>query len=513
MNCYLQRYKLRQYWYKIKLHNAKLSLCSIGQLRCKATNATEDSSMNRSLLGSSPQHLPMPQTQTCSKLISLPSIANKLVVQSCPNISSTVNPACLDTSSSKSRHENIEILQNCTPNYETCTDYPQVSNPITTSSNLYAQEGREHIKNKHEKRVINTEGGLEKKGATYTNQRTYSKVDRALLHPYHISPDKHIGQPLQQLTVWNDDIHSTQRHHSLGQNTSYAPNIQKWTEPKHIQNFASNQPYFSRLYSHHSGQEIFPSLTESLYWRTDDEHFRDKTEQSIKQVQPTHVPVLAYDSNFRGTCTRKKSSSSHCSVKFDSLAPISSNRHQKHPKNAVVIQDVKYQRKMKLTKIDEIFETFVPSMRTTTIPEDFVEKLIELHKRENNFENELSSVVAHESSINSPMTKEPGTFRKDTKVLSIKDLLTHFNSLEEAFVRFGRSNEMFQDLGEEDQIELLNRNSLLFVNVSKTTTINKLHFVYFILKLTHKFYQIILFSFSSFQLVFVFKILQLRCRT
>ena len=50
--------------------------------------------------------------------------------------------------------------------------------------------------------------------------------------------------------------------------------------------------------------------------------------------------------------------------------------------------------------------------------------------------------------------------------LSLSDLINHFSSMVESFVTFAKNCPTFQDLCKEDQSELLEKNSLMFVMVS-----------------------------------------------
>ena len=115
------------------------------------------------------------------------------------------------------------------------------------------------------------------------------------------------------------------------------------------------------------------------------------------------------------------------------------------------LQDPRYIRRLKLAKIDEIIEIFVPVMRETWIRREFALKMVNLHKSisTENIESKNASV----------------SLKRTTDELNLQDLLNHFSSLLASFVRFASSYPAFQDLCKEDQSELLKRNSLMFVMV------------------------------------------------
>ena len=128
-------------------------------------------------------------------------------------------------------------------------------------------------------------------------------------------------------------------------------------------------------------------------------------------------------------------------------------------------------RQVKLTKINQILEDFIPAMRTTNIPTAFVWQLIDLHKTgcSNGFN-------AREELCKPLKTQERDDGNRDVKEkLNKKELLKYFNVLEESFVKFARSHIVFKSLCEKDQMELLKRNSILFVMVRSMVN-NILHY-------------------------------------
>jgi hypothetical protein len=127
------------------------------------------------------------------------------------------------------------------------------------------------------------------------------------------------------------------------------------------------------------------------------------------------------------------------------------------------------ERRSKLSRIDEVFDTFVPAMRKTVISNEFVIKLVNLHKHHNQHKLKLFQGNTKFSSESSP---EDGTEYNSTsgdnfaKILGKHDLLEHMNSLKNSFAFFAYQEKMFKTISQEDQTELLNRNGLMFVMVS-----------------------------------------------
>ena len=95
----------------------------------------------------------------------------------------------------------------------------------------------------------------------------------------------------------------------------------------------------------------------------------------------------------------------------------------------------------------------------------FIINLISLHNRKTNEEK-----YSHDSSrkgylLRLSMAEENLNALDNAKKLSVDELLSHFDSLEESFIKFARANSVFKTLCEQDQLELLSRNSMLFVQV------------------------------------------------
>lgn len=123
-------------------------------------------------------------------------------------------------------------------------------------------------------------------------------------------------------------------------------------------------------------------------------------------------------------------------------------------------------RKMKVAKIDEIFDIFVPAMGSTSIKESFIIKLINLHR---NKSNETEEEKMSRPSIRVATTSKifPGETKNAYSGLTRNDVLDHFISLEESLNKFASSNKTFKELCVGDRIELLKQNSIRFVMVSK----------------------------------------------
>ena len=116
----------------------------------------------------------------------------------------------------------------------------------------------------------------------------------------------------------------------------------------------------------------------------------------------------------------------------------------------------------KEAKFEQILEDFVPAMRATNIPTAFVWQLIDLHKSE--FSSGLNA-TGEDLGKPSQMQEKDRFNGGLTEKLNKVELLKYFNSLEESFVKFARTHIMFKCLCEKDQLELLKRNSILFVMV------------------------------------------------
>ena len=96
-------------------------------------------------------------------------------------------------------------------------------------------------------------------------------------------------------------------------------------------------------------------------------------------------------------------------------------------------------KKEKLFVIDEIFDTFVPVMRANLISDNFLSKIVNVHKNNTNTAMKLAK----------------------------EDLIKHLNTLQESFKNFAFSSKMFKNILEADQKVLLERNSVMFVMVGK----------------------------------------------
>ena len=134
--------------------------------------------------------------------------------------------------------------------------------------------------------------------------------------------------------------------------------------------------------------------------------------------------------------------------------------------STIWLQNVTYDRKKKLEAIDRIFEKFVPAMRTTSISTDFIVNLINIHKRKTDEEKYSNDTSLKGHLMKLTMAEENDNGKNDAQMLSIDQLISHFDSIEESFIKFAESNRVFKGLSKFDQKQLLTRNSLLFVQVS-----------------------------------------------
>ena len=132
--------------------------------------------------------------------------------------------------------------------------------------------------------------------------------------------------------------------------------------------------------------------------------------------------------------------------------------------STVWLQKVTFDRKKKLEKIDRIFEKFVPAMRTTEISKDFIINLISIHKRKTD-EEKYSNDKSRKGHLLKLTMSDDANVETEAMRLSIDQVSSHFESVEEAFIKFAQSNNVFQQLSKSDQTQLLARNSLLFVQV------------------------------------------------
>jgi hypothetical protein len=108
----------------------------------------------------------------------------------------------------------------------------------------------------------------------------------------------------------------------------------------------------------------------------------------------------------------------------------------------------------------------VPAMRTTNISQDFVIKLMHLHKNIKNGTRDINSSESENYFVESLTTSEYENRINVSQKITKEDFIIHLNCLAKSFARFAESNKKFQDLCENDKMELLDRNSLMFVMVS-----------------------------------------------
>ena len=146
------------------------------------------------------------------------------------------------------------------------------------------------------------------------------------------------------------------------------------------------------------------------------------------------------------------------------------NQNSRHsqPKKKRFGNEIFYDRKIKLSKIEKIFENFIPSMRDTIVSPELVISLINLHKNNEIVEAIDDTILKPGTSLVGPLLlDEENTKFGITYKLEPDELLAHFNRLDESFVQFALSNPNFRILCQSDRNELLHKNSLLFTMVSK----------------------------------------------
>ena len=125
-----------------------------------------------------------------------------------------------------------------------------------------------------------------------------------------------------------------------------------------------------------------------------------------------------------------------------------------------------YNKQAKLNQIDNIFDIFVPAMRTTIVSPEFVIKLINVHKNNKRIEDPdfIDSKPYIQYVDTEGLTRE--YIQQENNTLILDDLMEHFWGLHESFIKFAYCHHRFQSLAQEDQKKLLDRNSLLFIMVS-----------------------------------------------
>ena len=120
-------------------------------------------------------------------------------------------------------------------------------------------------------------------------------------------------------------------------------------------------------------------------------------------------------------------------------------------------------------------------MRANVIQPEFVTDLINLHKN-----NEISKI--RELNMNASSDDIRANWAQNTTIPVLKyrlhpdDLLAHFYNLGQCFKTFACMDDTFKDLCDQDQKELLNENSSLFIMVTiyslllPKSEVNKIYF-------------------------------------
>ena len=169
------------------------------------------------------------------------------------------------------------------------------------------------------------------------------------------------------------------------------------------------------------------------------------------------------------------------------VIPHQSNEHKHHQEywnlgHKCRLQQMKHLKRQKLEKINEVIESFVPTMRTTNNRKEFIIKIINMHKDVS--DETIESGSSDDIRVLNYSTKRPRLDREEPgSILTTVDLLNHFHSLSESFVKFAKTNEAFKCLKDRDKSELLKRNSQLFVMVSGDE--EWCYFVILIIKIFH----------------------------
>ena len=195
--------------------------------------------------------------------------------------------------------------------------------------------------------------------------------------------------------------------------------------------------------------DVPPTTSRDEDMNVPDKNINSTTKYGRTSAYSDSYPPKRYFSSLEDNSGEVYNSSAYKNKKFKG------SHHQQHPDNE--------DRQIKLAKIDQILEDFVPAMRTTNIPTEFVWQLIDFHKTGGS-----NGINSEEDLCKPSKTEDTDGGNEDVKErLNKKELLKYFNALEESFVKFARSNLVFKSLCEKDQLELLKRNSILFVMVRK----------------------------------------------
>ena len=237
----------------------------------------------------------------------------------------------------------------------------------------------------------------------------------------------------------------------------YFKQIENMEEPqkenKRIGTLTNQTPYFSDIDTNHEEDVRHEYSQNTISLIPNKECYQ--TEESYEEGKDHHRPPsnVACEDSYPGSTSHKNSSST---FDKDSTTVTSCEQYKEF---------ANHDREKTLEKIDRIFESFVPVMQITDINKTFVLSLISLHRRkpsEEKYANNFS-LKAHllKFSIEADHESNGKTVHKH----SLKGLLDHFHSFQASFVKFARSNEVFKNLYENDQTELLRRNSNLFVQV------------------------------------------------
>ena len=164
-----------------------------------------------------------------------------------------------------------------------------------------------------------------------------------------------------------------------------------------------------------------------------------------------------YQGNSRESCA------SSVDTKYQNVYKYTIDCSEKSKDNQFLLScfDKSKNKQIKLEQIDETLETFVVAMRSTKISTKFICQLINLHKSKDitsqNGNVHMNKYLTFKKPESGP------NFKSET--LDKIELINYFVRLEQVYIKFANSTNEFQRLCQSDQIELLKRNSLLFVKV------------------------------------------------
>jgi hypothetical protein len=251
--------------------------------------------------------------------------------------------------------------------------------------------------------------------------------------------------------------HFARKFDNLNNSMNFPTNNKEQSDTYKINHVFNNKLIFNQQrnaltmqYIHNRASEKNMTYDLNSFW----DNLKEKQIQDSSVGMSTKHNLCNYDQTFPRNKHINKDMFNH-------------NTQASHPRKKLFRNEPLYDRKMKLSKIDKIFDNFVPSMRDTIVSPEFVMKLINLHKNNKTFEAKDETILRPGTSSVEPLILvEHNTKAELTHKLEPDELLAHFNRLDESFLQFASSNQNFRALCKCDQNELLHKNSLLFTMVS-----------------------------------------------